>query len=166
MAMQTKLSFIAMPSETADRIRTALRDDFGNKLVAGASHGSGPCRHCLRYSETGEPLLLFSYRPFGEPRPYQEVGPVFIHERECDRHAGDESFPIDFAGRPLVLRPYDKDDNIADSQRFAEAGEAEAIAREMLADEEVAYVHARSKSHGCYLFRIERAGPINQEGGP
>ena len=64
--------------------------------------------------------------------------------------------PADFADRPIVLRPYDKDDNIADSQRYAEAGEAATIARELFANEHIAYVHARSRSFGCYLFRIER----------
>lgn len=145
-----------MPTEVVEHVRESLRDEFGNILAAGVEHGGGPCRHCLRYSEPREPLLLFSYRPFGEPRPYQEVGPVFVHARSCERHASKDSIPGDFAIRPLVLRPYDKEDNIADSQRYAEAGEAATIARELLADENVAYVHARSRSHGCYLFRIER----------
>jgi hypothetical protein len=154
--MQTKLRIVPMSTELAERIRESLRDEYGNVLEAGVQHGSGPCRHCLRYSEPGESLLLFSFRPFGEPRPYQEVGPVFVHERSCERHVSQESIPKDFANRPLVLRPYDKEDNIADSQRYAAAGEAANIARALLARENVAYIHARSHSHGCYLFRIER----------
>jgi uncharacterized protein DUF1203 len=154
--IQTKLRIVAMPTEATEHIRESLRDEYGNVIVASVQHGSGPCRHCLRYSEPGEPLLLFSYRPFGEPRPYQEVGPVFIHAGPCTRHVSANSMPDDFADRPVVLRPYDKEDNIADSQRFADAGEAAIIARELLSDANVAYVHARSRSHGCYLFRIER----------
>jgi hypothetical protein len=154
--IQTKLRIVAMPTEVAEHIRESLRDEFGNVLEPGVEHGSGPCRHCLRYSEPGEPLLLFSYRPFGAPRPYQEVGPVFLHARSCPRHPSQDSMPVDFANRPIVLRPYDKDDDIADSQRYVQAGEAATIARELLANENVAYVHARSQSRGCYLFRIER----------
>jgi len=153
---QTKLRIVAMPTEVAEHIRESLRDEYGNVVEAGVEHGSGPCRHCLRYSEPGEPLLLFSYRPFGEPRPYQEVGPVFVHASSCERHVSQDSIPEDFASRPIVLRPYDKEDNIADSQRYAAAGEAASVTRELLVDENIAYVHARSRSHGCYLFRIER----------
>ena len=151
-----KLRIVAIPTEVAERVRKSLRDEYGNVLQPSAEHGSGPCRHCLRYSEPGEPLLLFSYRPFGEPRPYQEVGPVFLHARPCEAHVSQDSMPDDFANRPVVLRPYDKDDNIAESQRYAQPGEAAAIARALLANENIAYLHARSRSHGCYLFRIER----------
>ncbi len=154
--MQTTLNIVAIPTETADRIRSTMRDDYGNVLKAGVEHGSGPCRQCLRYSEPGESLILFSYKPFGVPRPYQEVGPVFIHAERCESQAASDSIPSDFETRPLVLRPYDEHDNIADSQRYAEAGEAATIAREILSDERVAYVHARSRTHGCYLFRVER----------
>ena len=154
--MLQTLRIIPIPTETADRVRRTLRDDFGNILAASAEHGSGPCRHCLTYSEPGEPLLLFSHKPFDEVRPYQEVGPVFVHARRCERYASTEIFPPDFAGRALVLRPYDKDDNIADSQRYAEAGQAVAVAREFLADDNIAYIHARSRTHGCFLFKIER----------
>jgi hypothetical protein len=31
------------------------------------------------------------------------------------------------------------------------------VARALLADPAVAYVHARSRSRGCFMFRIERA---------
>src|SRR5579872_1320582 len=163
-ATQTKLRVVSMPTETADRVRESLHDGHGNTLQPGTDYGSGPCRDCLRYSKPGEPLLLFSYRPFGEPRPYQEVGPVFIHAEPCARYESTDAIPEDFANRPLVLRPYDANDNIADSQRYADAGEAATIARELLANEDVAYVHARSRSHGCYLFRIERGN--ERPGGP
>ena len=110
---------------------------------------------------SGEPLLLFSYKPFDRPAPYQEVGPVFLHADGCDRYASDDGFPSDFGQRPLVLRPYDQNDNIQGPQVFAEPGSAQRAACALLDDPTVAYVHARSRASGCYLFRIERASLLS-----
>jgi hypothetical protein len=151
------LKIIAMPTAQAIDVRTAMRDGFGNSLSPLISDGSGPCRHCLRYAGSGERLLLLSYRPFTKAGPYQEVGPVFVHADSCERFPSDGGFPADFSARPLVLRPYDANDNIQDSQIFADAGGAERTALTLLENPAVAYVHARSRTRGCYMFRIERA---------
>jgi hypothetical protein len=152
-----QLTVIAMPTAEAQRVRASMRDEFGNRLVPQISDGSGPCRHCLRYATPGDPLLLFSYKPFETPSPYQEVGPVFLHADGCERFPSDGGFPADFSQRPLVLRPYDSADNIQNSQVLADAGDAESAARALLANPAVAYVHARSRTRGCFMFRIERA---------
>ena len=102
-------------------------------------------------------MLLFSYRPFEGTGPYQELGPVFLHADCCERFGEAIGFPADFVPRPLILRPYDKRDHIYDSQRYADGGEAEIVAGELLSDPGVAYVHARSRTRGCYMFRIDRA---------
>ena len=155
------ITIIAMPTSDAQRARATMRDDFGNQLSPQIADGSGPCRHCLRYVSAGEPLLLFSYKPFDRPAPYQEVGPVFLHADGCDRYASDDGFPSDFGQRPLVLRPYDQNDNIQGPQVFAEPGSAQRAACALLDDPTVAYVHARSRASGCYLFRIERASLLS-----
>jgi hypothetical protein len=154
--LKSGLRAVAMPASEAERIRARMADDYGNVLVAEAPEDPGPCRVCLTYSRPGERLILFSYRPFVEPAPYQEVGPVFIHADGCERYAGDSPIPPDFETRPLILRPYTAHNAIADSQVVAPAGRAAEIALEMLGQPGVAYVHVRSVSRGCYLFRIER----------
>lgn len=154
-ATQT-VTIVAMPSAVASAIRTSLHDLFGNQLAAQVDDGSAPCRHCLSIALPGEEVILFSYRPFERPGLYQEVGPVFIHARECSRYAHDRGFPPVFLRRGLVLRPYDKDDHICGSQIYAGVGEGLALAQQLLADSSVEYVHARSVTRGCYLFRIER----------
>jgi hypothetical protein len=133
-----------------------MRDDYGNDLSAEVDDGTGPCRHCLEYAKPGDRLILFSYRPFEEPALYQEVGPVFIHADGCERYAGSEMIPPAFAARPLILRPYTSEHAIADSQVIAEAGHAPEVAAAMFENPDVAYLHVRSVSRGCYLFRIER----------
>jgi hypothetical protein len=149
------LRIISVSEATAERVRSLMRDDYGNDLVVQDGEGA-PCRVCLRYGKAGERVILLSYRPFDKPGTYQEVGPIFVHADPCENHASDSGFPKDFLDRPLILRPYDAEDRIQDSQVFTEPGEAQAMAARMLENPAVAYVHARSRSRGCYLFRIER----------
>ncbi len=160
--LKTAVRVSAMPTAIAERIRTRMIDDYGNRLAPQSDDGTGPCRHCLQYAKPGDGLILFSYRPFAEPVLYQEVGPVFIHADACERYSDPDAFPPAFEGRPLILRPYTDQHAIADSQVIAEAGRAPELAATMLENPDVAYVHARSLSRGCYLFRIERAGTDHQ----
>ena len=150
----TALRVVALPETVATRIRTSMQDDYGNRLAVQDGEGA-PCRVCLRYGKAGERVLLFSYKPFDAPALYQEVGPVFIHADACGPFPPDDGIPDDFANRPLILRPYTADHRIADSQVFAQPGEARTEATRLLENPDVAYVHVRSVSRGCYLFRIE-----------
>ncbi|MDQ6781101.1 MAG: DUF1203 domain-containing protein [Candidatus Eremiobacteraeota bacterium] len=151
------LTIRALPGDVAATLRRTLKDDYGNALHPQDGEGSAPCRSCLRCSDPGEEVILFSYRPFAAPALYQEVGPVFIHARQCATYPSDAGFPAAFRTRPLILRPYDVHDAICGSQVLSAPGEAEDQLEHMLADANVAYVHARSATRGCYLFRVERA---------
>lgn len=147
-----------MPTDRAEAIRLDPNDGFGNtaRLVVDREGGS-PCRHCLLRTVPGDRVLLYSYRPFSTATPYQEVGPIFVHADACARYDETAGVPRDFETRPVILRAYDQSGDIHGSQAYAQPGDAERVARTLLADETVAFVHARSYARGCYLFRIERA---------
>jgi len=68
------------------------RDDAGNPAVRLIdADGGAPLRCCLRPVLPGERVALVSYAPLrrwaretgAEPGPYDEVGPVFIHDEAC-----------------------------------------------------------------------------------
>ncbi|HTX59816.1 MAG TPA: DUF1203 domain-containing protein [Verrucomicrobiae bacterium] len=146
----------AISTEAADEARQSPFDAYGNALSPQTQSEPGnPCRHCLNRAKAGERLVLFSYSPFTERNPFKEVGPVFVHADGCPRYASAGAVPPDFLDRPLVLRGYDGEQQIA---RVAIVVDGQTVARieELLADPGVAYVHARSFTHGCYLFRIDR----------
>lgn len=145
-----------MPTPAAERVRTSLRDDFGNALSPQIDDGTGPCRHCLDVAAPGDRLILFSYRPFEQPSLYQEVGPVFVHADGCTQYSPQNEAPPYFLTRPLLLRPYTANHHIQGSQRWVDAGDLEGAAREMLGNPDVQYLHARSQLRGCYMFRVER----------
>jgi|SRR5579862_1442510 len=153
------MSFVvtALASEVARDARSASRDEHGNVLSAEIQHAGGnPCRHCLRRADAGERLVLFSYSPFAVRNPYKEVGPVFVHADGCERYGDVGRLPADFLNRPLVLRGYDAEQRIVAVAVVAD-GRTEQRVEELLGEPEVAFVHARSFTHGCYLFRIDRA---------
>lgn len=146
-----------MQTSEAQAIRANRDDGFGNvaRLVVDDVGGS-PCRHCLRRTVPGERVLLYSYRPFSKPAAYQEIGPIFVHVEACERYEESAGIPSEFDDRPIIVRPYDANDDIYDSQRYVDAGTARTVAEEMLNDPNVAYLHVRSYTRGCYAFRIER----------
>ena len=145
-----------LPQQVAQEIRSSLRDGFGNELETCVDGGGAPCRSCLRLTQAGERVILFSHRPFPGPGLYQEVGPVFIHAQPCKPFSGS-GVPPDFRSRALVLRPYDASNHIAADQKIVGSREAQDAIHCLLSDPRVAYLHARSVSRGCYLFRIDRS---------
>ncbi|MBV9269692.1 MAG: DUF1203 domain-containing protein [Candidatus Eremiobacteraeota bacterium] len=154
MITATRYAIHALETATAERLRTAKVDDYGNEVIARAE--IGPCRHCLRSSVRGERLVLVSFSPFEIRNPYKEVGPIFLHADGCERYTGAD-LPEAFATKPLVLRAYDYDQIIYRPEMVVDGTQEERIVA-LLADEKVAYIHARSFTSGCYLFRIDRAG--------
>jgi hypothetical protein len=121
------------------------------------SDGKGnPCRHCLREIPEGAPMLILAHRPFPEPQPYAEVGPIFLCADPCPRWEGQGLPPI--ATVPVYLV---KGYTAAHRIRYGTGAvvatrHLAARARELLARDDVAYLHVRSARNNCYQFRIDR----------
>ncbi|MDQ6929425.1 MAG: DUF1203 domain-containing protein [Candidatus Eremiobacteraeota bacterium] len=152
-ASSVSLAYVPISHDIAERARRTRRDDFGHALDIRKEFG--PCRVCLRVSTEPEDFLLMSYRPLRDSGPYAEIGPVFIHARECAPYATPEIFPADFACRDLVLRAYNAAGEIVDAA-VAKAGEHRALAASFLSDPHIEEVHVRHTSYTCYDFKILR----------
>ena len=150
------MNVIALPTEVAAAMRRRTRDDAGNELESELQTAFGnPCRHCLRRANPGERLILFSYSPFETQNPFKETGPIFVHADDCARYSETHQLPPDFTAGPIVLRGYDAEQRIARVSVVVD-GQAPQRAQELLDDISIAFIQARSFTHGCYLFRIER----------
>ncbi|HEY1975180.1 MAG TPA: DUF1203 domain-containing protein [Candidatus Baltobacteraceae bacterium] len=146
----------SLDTAVADEMRNASQDAYGNALHAEMQTAPGnPCRHCLRRAKEGERLVLFSFSPFDTRNPYKEVGPIFVHADGCERYAQNDHLPEDFLNRPITLRGYDAAQRI-DQVAVVVDGTTERRVEELLANPEIAFVHARSFTHGCFLFRVDR----------
>ncbi len=154
------MNVIAIPSDLAATVRGGTHDELGNALEPEVQErGGNPCRHCLRRATAGERLTLFSHSPFDRQNPYKEYGPIFVHTDGCERYAERNALPPDFSDRPIVLRGYDRQQRIARVAVVVD-GETELRAEQLLSDPEIAFLHARSFTHGCFLFRIDRAAAV------
>ena len=123
-------------------------------MVADSPRGY-PCRHCLRFAELGERVVLFPYQSIPAGHPYSEIGPIFVHAESCERYAATHEYPADFRdGR--VMRAYNSKFDMIDAE-VVNGNEPESVIEKLFQNPETAFVDARSVSRGCFTFRILRA---------
>lgn len=133
-----------------------MKDDFGHVLSVRHDSSRHQCRACLNLTEPGEGFILLSYSPFTSDQPYAEVGPIFIHERECRLYEESQEYPATFPREAVVLRAYNERDEIEGAGFVGKRPVEEAIAR-LFENPRIAYLHARNSTYGCFMFRIDRA---------
>src|SRR5512132_790849 len=112
-----------IPNSVARRIREKRIDDFGHHLSVSVASESdtGPCRSCLTVFVPGEGRLLFSYTPNQYDHPYNEIGPIYIHEKDCQPYTDYEIFPPELrTRRSLTLRCYANDGRMVDGELVGE----------------------------------------------
>ena len=147
---------VPLPTEVADAARAAAGKGVpGHAVIEVDSPHSAPCRHCLRWAEPGERVILFTYASIPSGCPYAESGPIFVHEHSCEPYGATNEYPADFRqGR--VLRAYDSEENMIDAV-VVDSEAPEAIIAKLLNDPRTAFLQVRSVSRGCFTFKIERA---------
>lgn len=153
-----RLAVRGIDSDFVGLIRRGSEDANGQSALSIKAQGpANPCRHCLQLIEEGDDKLVLAYRPFTELQPYAEVGPIFLHARECVRYDA-ERLPAWFTyPEPALIRGYGHDDWIRYETGKAVAGSKLAVECEkILGNPEVAYVHIRSKFN-CFQCRVDRA---------
>lgn len=154
----TEFKVFPIPDVVAQRIRQTRVDDFGHELSVSIAteNDTGPCRSCLTVFRPGQGRLLFSYAPNQCEHPYNEIGPIYIHEQECRPYSQYDAFPSELRSRrPLVLRFYEEDGSLIGGELVGERNVEDVIAT-AFGDEQVKYLHARTATVGCFIARIER----------
>jgi hypothetical protein len=139
-------------AEAARRAAAAGAPDHG--VITANSPNGFPCRHCLRWAQSGERVILFPYAAIPLGHPYSESGPIFVHAASCQRYSATHEYPSSFrTGR--VFRAYNVNYDMIDAE-VANGIEPEAVVEKFLQNPETAFVHVRSVTHGCYTFGVER----------
>jgi hypothetical protein len=139
-------------AEAARRAAAAGAPDY--RVVIADSPNGFPCRHCLRWAQPGERVILFPYAAIPPGHPYSESGPIFVHADPCERYRATREYPSAFRnGR--VFRAYNANYDMIDAE-VVNGSEPEAVVEKLLQNPETAFVHARSVTHGCYTFGVER----------
>ena len=147
---------VPLPTEIAEAARRVVKAGAADHaLVTADSPTSYPCRHCLRWAQPGERVILFPYSAIPSGHPYSESGPIFVHANDCQRYSATDEYPADFrSGR--VFRAYDSNYKIIDAE-VVNGSEPEVVIERLFQNPETAFVDARSATHGCFTFRVQRA---------
>jgi Protein of unknown function (DUF1203) len=146
---------VPIRTEIAEAARREAEVGAPDHAVVTADSPRGfPCRHCLRWAQLGERMILFPFAAIAPGRPYSESGPIFVHAEPCERYARTHEFPSAFrTGR--VLRAYNAQRDMIAAE-VANGEDPEAVIERFLQKPETAFVHVRSASHGCYTMEVER----------
>lgn len=150
----------ALDSDVVAALRAGGPDAYGRPAERGAvSDGAGvPCRHCLRDVPAGREYLVLAHRPFPEPQPYAETGPIFLCADDCRRWQGGGLPPVLKTSPDYLLKGYSAGHRIVyGSGRVVAAGEVPVHAARVLDDPRVAFVDVRSARNNCFLLRLRRA---------
>ena len=148
---------IAIPKEIADSVRAnRLAPGYGHPVHAEVASGHGPCRLCLRDFAVGkERRLLFTYDCFLGKEDLPLPGPIFIHERACERYPERGGMPADSRRHGLTLNAYGRGRRLL-AQEYVRDGAVESVAARLLDVPDVDYIHVRDTHAGCFDFAVER----------
>ncbi len=148
---------IPIPTKLARLARsTGKAPGYGHTAehsIASAD-GYGPCRHCLRRTREGEGRLLFNYNPYHGMDEVAVVGPIFIHEEDCQRYEA-EGFPAELRGLPLVAQGHFEDGSGL-LNRAMDSEHPEACIDALFVDSRVGFITLRNAEAGCFVARVER----------
>jgi Protein of unknown function (DUF1203) len=154
---------VPMPSSVAESVRATLKSPkygFPAHREQPAA-GRAPCRHCLKLIRPqDEELILFTYDAFHGQGVLPMPGPVYIHAEACAPYADNGHLPQEYRGQPLTFEVFGTDRKRLAERRIDELLEGtnpDAALEEIFRNPAVEYVHVRSTTAGCYLFRVERA---------
>ena len=125
------------------------------RYVADAPVGF-PCRITLEDAQPGETLLLLNYEHLALDSPYRSRHAIFVSEAATATRVVVDELPGCLTARALIaLRAYDGGGMMTAAELAPGADLAPVIER-MLADPQVAYLHAHNPGRGCYAARIDR----------
>ena len=146
---------VPLQTKTAEIARAAAEAGAPDHAVLTTdSPRAYPCRHCLRWAEPGERMILFPFAAIPAGRPYSETGPIFVHADRCERYRATNQYPAEFReGR--VLRAYNSAHDMIGAE-VASGSDPEAVVERFLENPETAFIHVRSVSRGCFTMEIER----------
>jgi len=150
------LNFHPYTPEWVNHIRKGGADDYGQPAERSISDGEGnPCRSCLHDVPEGAAMLICAARPFPTKQPYAETGPIFLCADDCSHWHGAGVPPILQSSPDYLLKGYSANYRIVyGTGQITKAEDIERIAGEILAQDDVAFVDARSARNNCFQCRI------------
>lgn len=153
-----KLKIQGISTDKVKELRSGGTDAYDNIPEVHVARGlANPCRHCLQLIEEGSNMLVLAYSPFDIKQPYAEIGPIFLHQSECQYYSS-EAFPDWFAFLdPAIIRGYDEKNWIIYETGAVVSGvDIKKECVNIFQNKDVKYIHIRSK-YNCFQCKVEMA---------
>jgi len=135
---------------------------FGLSDAELATHGalrfSGeglPDRVELRDTVGEETVLLVNHEHQPADTPYRSRHAIFVREQASSPFDAIDTVPDALRRRMLSLRGFDATGMMVDAD-LVDGQQVEALIERLLAQPEIAYIHAHFARRGCYAALIQR----------
>ena len=115
-----------------------------------------PCRVTLDDAEPGERLILLNYEHQSADTPFRASHAIYVREAAAEAVSTAGELPPALRRRLLSLRAFDTAGLMRDAD-VVEGADAPGVIDRLLANPQVAYLHAHYARPGCYAARIDRA---------
>ncbi len=115
-----------------------------------------PSRVELEDAQVGDTVLLLNYEHQPADTPFRASHAIFVNEKARATGRSVGKLPGALAVRDVSLRAFRQDGMMIEGA-YTPKGEVEAGIARILANPDVAYIHAHTVGWGCYLARIDRA---------
>jgi hypothetical protein len=115
---------------------------------------SFPCRVSLVDRDIGDQIILLNHVSHDVANPYRASHAIFVADVEQAEFV--DTVPPVFESRVLSLRGFDSQGMMADAL-ITQPGEADQGIRTLLANPEIATIHAHNAARGCFSAKIERS---------
>lgn len=135
-----------------------MTDDALAQINAKRVRATGPgfpCRISLQDAKLGDTLILLHHVSHDVATPYRSAYAIYVNETAADTPPYIDTTPPVFDGRPIALRGF-TGEGMLHAASLALPGKADIKIRALLADPDIAYIHAHNAAHGCYSARIDR----------
>lgn len=150
----TEYCVTAIPEEISNQVRASLvSPQYGHPAHVELATGYGPCRSCLKtFHQEEERRILFTYNRFAGLDALPAPGPIFIHEKNCERYKGS-TFPEELRSLPLFLEAYGPEGVILERERIVDQ-QIEGVIDRFFRNAAVKYIHIRNFEAGCFIAHI------------
>lgn len=125
------------------------------RRVIATSKPGFPCRVSLVDAEPGETLILTNFEHLPVDSPFRSRHAIYVRAEAGPPAEYRDTLPEQFCTRMMSLRAFDDGGMMVDAD-LADGCAAEATILRMLAQPQVAYLHAHFAKPGCFAARIDR----------
>lgn len=132
----------------------ALKAHGAMRRVADRSPGF-PCRVSLEDAAAGEPVLLVNFAHLPTTTPYRSSYAIYVREDAVEARPAINEVPAVLARRLLSVRAFDAA-GMLQAANVVEGSKLASALEELVAPDDIAFVHIHNAKPGCYAARAVR----------